>query len=278
MPRHDQLPPAVVAVLGLGEAGSLIARDLLLAGAVVRGYDPAHGPDLLRQRVPGLIAVESEAAACDGADLVLSLTSAAEAEIALRNGLAAGTPGLLWADLNTASPGLKAGLAEIAGAAGCDLVDVALLSPVPGKGLATPAIASGALAATVAAALNQLGGSVEVVAGPPGAAATRKLLRSVFFKGLAAAVVEAMAAGEAAGLGDWLGENIASQLVEFDRDAVERLLSGSQVHAVRRMHEMQAAAEMVAELGVDPVVTRATVAVLAGLAANLGADKSACAR
>src|SRR5260370_17198297 len=31
----------VIAVLGLGEAGSLIARDLLAAGAIVRGYDPA---------------------------------------------------------------------------------------------------------------------------------------------------------------------------------------------------------------------------------------------
>ena len=31
----------VIAVLGLGEAGSVIARDLAAAGARVRGYDPA---------------------------------------------------------------------------------------------------------------------------------------------------------------------------------------------------------------------------------------------
>ena len=31
----------VIAVLGLGEAGSVIARDLLAAGVQVRGYDPA---------------------------------------------------------------------------------------------------------------------------------------------------------------------------------------------------------------------------------------------
>src|SRR5205814_6183314 len=31
----------VIAVLGLGEAGSVIARDLTAAGARVRGYDPA---------------------------------------------------------------------------------------------------------------------------------------------------------------------------------------------------------------------------------------------
>jgi 3-hydroxyisobutyrate dehydrogenase-like beta-hydroxyacid dehydrogenase len=33
--------PLVIAVLGLGEAGSVIAHDLVAAGAVVRGYDPA---------------------------------------------------------------------------------------------------------------------------------------------------------------------------------------------------------------------------------------------
>ncbi len=30
----------VIAVLGFGEAGSLLARDLVAAGAAVRGYDP----------------------------------------------------------------------------------------------------------------------------------------------------------------------------------------------------------------------------------------------
>jgi 3-hydroxyisobutyrate dehydrogenase-like beta-hydroxyacid dehydrogenase len=37
-------PPLTIAVLGLGEAGSLIAWDLVAAGAVVRGYDPAVAP------------------------------------------------------------------------------------------------------------------------------------------------------------------------------------------------------------------------------------------
>jgi len=34
----------VVAVLGLGEAGALIAADLVAAGAVVRGFDPHVRP------------------------------------------------------------------------------------------------------------------------------------------------------------------------------------------------------------------------------------------
>jgi 3-hydroxyisobutyrate dehydrogenase-like beta-hydroxyacid dehydrogenase len=34
----------VIAVLGFGEAGSLIARDLVAAGAAVRGFDPKVPP------------------------------------------------------------------------------------------------------------------------------------------------------------------------------------------------------------------------------------------
>jgi 6-phosphogluconate dehydrogenase (decarboxylating) len=46
----------VIAVLGLGEAGSVIARDLLAAGAEVRGYDPAVAAG------PGITDTGSEAA------------------------------------------------------------------------------------------------------------------------------------------------------------------------------------------------------------------------
>ena len=41
--------PLVVAVLGLGEAGSEIAAGLRHAGAVVRGFDPAATLDRLEQ-------------------------------------------------------------------------------------------------------------------------------------------------------------------------------------------------------------------------------------
>ena len=33
--------PPVIALLGLGEAGSAIAADLVAAGVTVRGFDPA---------------------------------------------------------------------------------------------------------------------------------------------------------------------------------------------------------------------------------------------
>ena len=67
-----------VAVLGLGEAGGEIARGLAAAGGRGRGFDP------VKAAPPGVEAATGDADACRGADLVLSLTTAAEAEGALR--------------------------------------------------------------------------------------------------------------------------------------------------------------------------------------------------
>jgi 3-hydroxyisobutyrate dehydrogenase-like beta-hydroxyacid dehydrogenase len=109
---------------------------------------------------------------------------------------------------------------------------------------------------------------MEVVDGPPGTAATRKLLRSVFYKGMAAAVIEALAAARAAGYEDWLREHIAAELAAADRTTVARLEEGSHRHALRRAHEMAAAGEMLAELAVPGRVTRASRLWLEDLAAG----------
>ena len=233
-----------IAVLGLGEAGSEIARDLVAAGADVRGYDP---------KVPSVAGVQprdSEADAVADADVVLSVNSSHDAMTALENALPALRAGTLWADLNTASPGVKVALEERAAERDVPVVDVALMSPVPGKGLRTPMLVSGGGADRFRALLAGLGADVMVQDGPVGEAISRKLLRSVFYKGLAAAVVEALRGAEAAGCADWLRDNIADELAGFDQRTVDRLVDGTHTHARRRADEMTAATEQLQELGV----------------------------
>jgi 3-hydroxyisobutyrate dehydrogenase-like beta-hydroxyacid dehydrogenase len=244
--------PLTVAVLGLGEAGSEIAADLRQAGAVVRGFDPRVPAG------PGLVECASDADASRGAAFVLALTSAHEAEETLTEALPGVGSAAVYADLNTASAGLKARLAQLAAAAGVQFADVALMSPVPGSGLGTPMLASGPAAPPFARAFGELGANVDVVAGPPGAAATRKLLRSVFYKGLAAAATEALRAARAAGCEDWLREVIRGDLDTADAATVERLECGSVRHARRRADEMAAAADLLRELGVTPRIAGAS--------------------
>ncbi|UOX92591.1 DUF1932 domain-containing protein [Amycolatopsis sp. FBCC-B4732] len=207
--------------------------------------------------IAGVILTGSEAEAADEADLVLSVNSASAALDALRAGLAGLRPGAVWADLNTASPGTKRRLADLAAEHGVAFADVAIMAPVPGRGLSVPMLTSGKAAEAVAATLNGFGAAVDVLPGEAGVAAERKLLRSVFFKGMSAAVVEALQAARAAGCEDWLRDVIVGELTAAGAGTVDRLVTGSYRHAVRRTAEMAAAAEMLGELDVRADVAAA---------------------
>ena len=241
-----------MGVLGLGEAGLAIARDLVEGGAQVRAFDPR--PDA----GDGVPRVERAADAVESADLVLSVNSAGaavEAARAVSGGLAEGQ---VFADLNSAGAPLKRELASLLEPTGALFADVALLAPVPGRGVHTPALASGAGAVRFAERMRPFGMPVEVVGDEPGQAAVRKLLRSVFMKGFAAAAIEALAAARAAGCEDWLRAEIAAVLESADAALLERLETGSRKHAARRVHEVEDASALLRELGVDPRISEAS--------------------
>jgi 3-hydroxyisobutyrate dehydrogenase-like beta-hydroxyacid dehydrogenase len=221
------------------------------AGADVRGYDPA---------VPGRST--DAPAAVGGAHVVLSVNAAKVAVEAATEALPALRAGIVFADLNTASPALKRDVAVLVEGAGADFADVALLGAVPARGLGTPALASGPGAQAFADLIGPLGMPVEVVSEQAGDAAAMKLVRSVFMKGLAASAVESMRAAEAAGCADWLAEEISEVI---GRPLLDRLLEGSGRHAARRVDEMEAAAELLRELGVEPRIAAASAALLADL-------------
>jgi 3-hydroxyisobutyrate dehydrogenase-like beta-hydroxyacid dehydrogenase len=246
--------PGRACVFGLGEAGSLIAGDLAAAGVEVHGYDPAAVAT-----PPGVHRHDRPGAAVADADLVLSITASLDAPTALAQALDAIPRGATYADLATASAGLKHELAAVADDAGLGFVDVALMAVVPGNGLRTPALASGPAAGAFVAAMRPLGMPVEHAGDEPGRAATRKLLRSVVMKGLAGLVIEAMRAADAAGLADETWATVVAQIGAADEGLLRRLVGGTATHAARRVHEMEATAELLGELGIEPVMTRATV-------------------
>jgi 3-hydroxyisobutyrate dehydrogenase len=258
-----------VAVLGLGEAGGRFAADLVAAGVQVAAFDPGPVPS-----PGGVERCAAAEAAVKGAELVLALTGPAEAAVvfdAIVDILAADA---IFADLTTSPPAAKAERAAHAAAVGRAFVDVALMAPVPGRGLRTPALASGTGAADYATVMRRLDVPVELIEGGPGEATTRKLLRSVTMKGLAAVVIEALRAAEAADLSDWLWGDLVAELTAADEGLLVRLVEGTGVHAARRVHEMEACAAMLESLGVDPVMTRATVEALRGVGV-LGVPKVA---
>ena len=63
-------------------------------------------------------------------------------------------------------------------------------------------------------------------------------------------------------LGPLFTRMLVEQFEMMDEAFVRRLVEGTPIHAERRFHEMQAADELLRELGIEPVMTRGTVAHL----------------
>ncbi len=249
-----------IAILGLGEAGSHFANDLSRMGIAVIGYDPAPK----RELSPLVTLVVSNAEAARGADMVLSVNVSAVAEAVAREVLPVLHPGQIYAEMNTGSPDTKRAVADILKLSGALVVDVAIMAPVPPKGILTPFLLSGPGAMAFAEKLRPFGLNVSVLSDKIGEAATRKLLRSIVYKGVAAVIGEAVAAGQSFGLEPYIREQIRSVIGGNDA-LIDRFLDGSRTHALRRSHELEAVVEMLEACDVEPVMSRATLTSLENL-------------
>ena len=139
-----------------------------------------------------------------------------------------------------------------------DFADVAIMAIVPGRGVRAPTLVSGSGAERFVDYFRVFGMPTSVVSDTAGDAAARKLVRSVAMKGLAAVMIEAMQAAEAAGCGEWLWQNIADEISGADEKFLARLVKGTHAHGLRRLHEMEASTELLASLGVEPIMTAST--------------------
>lgn len=250
--------PVVVTVFGLGEAGSLISAGLAAKGAEVHAFDPADV-----ETPVGVVRHDLPADAVQGAVMVMAITAASDAQAAIAQAWDKMARGTIYADLSTAPPLFKEDLSDTAALRGLPFADVALMAPVPGRGLATPSLVSGSGAEPYAEIVNGFGGIVEVVGEDPGEAASRKLLRSVVIKGLASSLIEALEGAGKLGLEEWFWEHIVAQFENADRALLERLVVATGTHAERRVVEMQSAAAMLESVGVEAIISKATEQAIA---------------
>ena len=228
-----------ISVIGPGDAGSLLARDLATAGAEVIGFDLSPLPD---SSTP---VAETMDEAVAGANIVLSLNSSSAALRAAERASALLPEGAIYADLNTATPALKRKLAEKF--APDAFVDVAMMSPVSATDEQSVFAVAGPAAQTFIDLLSPLGLTLELVSDVVGQAAARNLTRSMLSKVLAGAVIDYMWAAEAMGLEDWAHDEMLRAFDAMTRDTATGYLEETVKNAKRREIEMLDIVEMLEE-------------------------------
>ncbi len=249
-----------VALIGFGEAGETFARSEGWRG-VARAWD------ILPERRAamsgcGVQTGEDAAAALAGRAFVLSLVTADAALGAARAYAPLLPEGALWCDMNSVAPGTKREAAAVIEVAGGRYVDVAVMAPVD-KGMAVPLLVSGPHARAAEPLLAALGfANVRVVGDEVGRASAIKMIRSVMVKGLEALSWECAAAADAAGVFDEVMASLDASEKPFswaERIAYNR--ERMETHGLRRAAEMEESARTLQGLGVEPVMTRGTVAL-----------------
>lgn len=264
-PESDLPPP--LGLIGFGEIGQIIALGLVAAGyPSVAVHDPFLSPDRRKSaQAEGIVVCDSLEALCGAASLLLSVTpgsqSLAVAE-ALRPLFGANH---IYLDMASTTPAIKQQVFEQLSQTGAQIGDAVIVGSVA-QGLALSILACGPAAAAMAAALGPFGMSIREVPGPCGTAASIKILRSVAMKGFAMLVLEALSGARQYGVEDDVIASLEETLSRPLRSYVDRLVAGSLKHAVRRHEEVEMSAITLRDVGVDPVMTEATIARFAALA------------
>jgi len=242
----------IIAILGIGEAGGTLARDLIAKGVQVRGWDPEP-----RKLPNGLEFASSNPAAVLGADIVLSVNWASVAVEVANEVAPVLQPNQLYADLNTAAPQLKRAIAPVIENTGALFVDAALMDPVPPKGLGTQVYASGSGAEIFAERMIPVGMPVTYLDREAGNAATHKLVRSIMYKGVAAVIIECLEAAEALNMTEYARAQMLK--IIYDEAMIDRFVTGSIKHAKRRVEEMEAVVEMLNSIGISSFTSQASI-------------------
>ncbi|RJT21307.1 NAD(P)-dependent oxidoreductase [Chakrabartia godavariana] len=248
-----------LSLIGFGEAGSTFAR----AGDwAARVYDlktdgPARAEMLARYEEAGVTGADSTAEAVRGADAVFSVVTADQALAVARAAAPAFPQDAFYFDMNSVAPDTKRAAAAVIDASGGRYVDVAVMAPVNPARMAVPLLVSGPYAEAGAALLADAGFTkVRVVGTEVGRASTIKMLRSVIFKGMEALTAECVLACDRAGVLDEVLGSLGAEWPALADYRLDRMM----VHGVRRAAEMEESAKTLEALGIDPLMTRGTIA------------------
>ena len=242
-----------VAILGLGEVGSQFANDLAKLNVTVFGWDP----NPKRELHPSIMFTKSNADAVRQSEIIFSVNLSSVSEAVAREVLPVLTDQKIYLEMNTASPKKKISINQLLKPSGVQFVDLAIMAPVPPKGIKTPFLISGNGAKLFHEKLRGLKLDIEVLSENVGDASTKKLLRSIVYKGVAAVICEAVEAGQSFGLEQFVWEQIHAVIGGND-ELINRFIEGSKTHAERRIHEMEAVVNMLEENKVEPIISKAT--------------------
>jgi 3-hydroxyisobutyrate dehydrogenase-like beta-hydroxyacid dehydrogenase len=261
-------PSSTIALIGFGEAGSILGQELARRGCHVRAYDilldDRIAASRMRHRIElaGADVAPTLQAALSSAKLVIAAVTASCASQVARDSAMLLGAGQIYMDINSVAPDSKRDSARHIEAGGAHYLDAAVMAPVPPQRLAVPMLLGGAKAMELAPALNALGFATRAVSSEVGVASAIKMCRSVVIKGLEALTVECLLTARHYGVEPAVLQSLSATFpaMGWNETQPDYLISRVAEHGRRRAAEMREVAATVRGAGIEPHMSSATAA------------------
>jgi len=254
------------ALIGFGEAGSILGEELVAAGREVAMYDilldaPASREEMRTKahRARVRVAVTVEDAITHAQVVISAVTASSSAEVAaeaakfLRSGQ-------VLLDINSVSPAKKRSNAAVVEAVGADYVEAAVMAPVLPQRLRVPMLLGGKRAEALAGDLRVIGMNTTAISPEVGVASAVKMCRSIVIKGLEALTLESMLAARRFGAEREVLESLNGTFpnMGWTGKLPDYLVSRVAEHGRRRAAEMREVARTLEDVAMEPIMALAT--------------------
>jgi len=247
-----------LGLVGYGEVGRIFSAGLLPHCQSVSAWDIQFHDAAGVATTGGVLQATSMQALCEASDWVISAVTASNTLSVAQAAAPYLRAGMVFLDLNSASPGTKQQAAALVQATGVHYVEAGVMTSVPPYGIRVPMLLGGPQAASLAAALQALGMDAKAVSSDIGVASAIKMCRSVMIKGLEALVIESYTTARAYGVEAHVLPTLAETFPSIDWEKQGAYFySRVAQHGQRRAEEMRESARTVGEAGFAPTMASA---------------------
>jgi 3-hydroxyisobutyrate dehydrogenase-like beta-hydroxyacid dehydrogenase len=254
-----------IGFIGFGEVGSAFSAVLASKGVNVLLYDvlqeDPNGINILRKRISRpRIEISKLPDLVNQSNIILSTVTTDVALEAAQSVALYLRQQQTYIDLNSVSPETKMDIGQVIEETGADFVEGSILGAVGVSGAATRILLAGRHAQMAADTLNSIGLNAKYLSPDVGKASQFKMLRSIYSKGLEVLLLEMMVAAYTVGIEEELWNDIVHFMtVNAFEDVASNWIRTHGVAYKRRYHEMLQVLEEIKRLGIEPIMSSATL-------------------
>lgn len=252
-----------VTIIGCGEVGYLYATALNQAKYPLQLCAPRPSEKILQFSHENNIILHNNVGNwLQSSDLVISCVPGAVSLTVAKEVLPFLKQGTIFADFSSSSSADKYAASYLAELKKIIFIDIVIMGGVDLMREKTPLLCAGEPSETIVKLMKSLGAPIRVLPhAKPGDAASLKLLRTVFMKGLVALTVECVTAAEHQGVKVLLYEILS----DFDKtplnEFLDMLIRNHVMHACRQRNEIAEARKQLESMGLPATLLPAVNAL-----------------